>query len=69
MNIESMAVGVVSGLVSGFVLLVGSWALLLPKLPQMMRKEMVRDLRHYGRDLQRSGVTRIKDWMTTKRGS
>ena len=56
-----MMLGFVSGVVSGLVLFLGSWALLLTKGPQMRRQEVVRDLRHYGRDVRKPGATRIKD--------
>lgn len=56
MQMETLVVGFVSGVVSGIMLLVGTWVFLLPKVPGLLRREALRDMSHYGRDVGKQGV-------------
>lgn len=51
MNTDSLTIGVVSGLIAGVVILIGSWMLWLSRAPEPVRRESVQDLSHYGRRL------------------
>ena len=56
MQLETIVVGFVSGFISGILLLAGTWVFLLPKVPTLLRREAVRDMSHYGRDVGKKGV-------------
>ena len=55
MHWGTMLVGFVSGAVSGAILLVGTGALLLPKMARVLRREALQDLSHYGRPYGKRG--------------
>jgi len=54
LNLNSVLTGFVTGIVCGAVFLIGSWLILIPKIPSMMRQEMLKDLSHYGRSAGKS---------------
>ncbi|MFZ2956003.1 MAG: hypothetical protein WA705_03805 [Candidatus Ozemobacteraceae bacterium] len=64
MHWETVIIGFISGLVSGFMLLAGAWLVLLPRVPALLRREALRDLSHYGRDVGKIGARYIFKLLT-----
>jgi len=67
MHTDTLFIGFISGLVSGIILLMGALLLVLPRIPQLMRREALRDLTHYGHDAGRHGIDMIPTWLRQKR--
>ncbi len=63
MHADTLFIGFISGLVSGFILLLGAWVFLLPRVPAMLKREALRDLTHYGRDAGRHGLGMLLSWL------